>query len=58
MRGNNELRLNGATMQRIVQEWIDREVQSRPQVSDVSYHASEHTFIVRLTDPIPDCNNP
>lgn len=58
MRGNNELHLNGATMQRIVQEWIDREIKSKPQVRHVSHHETAQAFIVKLADPLPDCADP
>lgn len=51
MQGNNELYLNGATMQRIVQEWIDREIKSKPQVKNVSFLHEGYTFVVKLADP-------
>lgn len=49
MKGNNELHLNGATMQRIVQEWIDREIKPKPQVSHIAYNGN--VFVVKLSDP-------
>ena len=50
MQGSNELRLNKATMAQIVQEWIDREIKSKPIVTAVSYHGSENAFIVTTSD--------
>lgn len=50
MQGSNELRLNKATMTQIIQEWIDREIKSKPTVTAVSYHAGENTFIVTTSD--------
>jgi len=59
MEGNNELRLNHATMTRIVQEWADREFASKPKIKDVSYNASNSTFRVRVENiDVPDCDAP
>jgi hypothetical protein len=59
MEGNNELRLNHATMARIVQEWAEREFASKPEITDVSYDAANSTFRVRVQNlDVPDCDAP
>ena len=58
MRGHNELKLNGATMQEAVQEWLDRRWNKNsggptPEVTDLraeQTHGSV-TFMVHLTEP-------
>ncbi|MFU0504151.1 hypothetical protein [Pseudaminobacter sp. NGMCC 1.201702] len=51
MEGNNELRLNEATMQKIVQEWLDREFKPPAHVKSVSYlGGGDSTFVVRIGD--------
>lgn len=59
MEGCNELRLNHATMARVIQEWADREFASKPEITDVSYDASNSTFRVRVKNiDVPDCDAP
>lgn len=54
MTGNNELRLNKATMIRAVQEWIDRTFTegNRATVADVTASGAKYDemFTVMLTD--------
>ena len=55
MRGNNVLSLCEAQMITIVQEWIDRNIATKPKVTCVtrssSGGASRDMFEVSLTDP-------
>lgn len=51
MEGHNELHLNEATMQKIVQEWLEREFKQPAYVKSVSYRGGGgNTFIVRIGD--------
>lgn len=52
MKGNNELKLNEATMMEVVQEWLDRQLPAgAPTVTSVKGGSSNYdlTFTVGLT---------
>ena len=55
MIGKNELHLNTATMIKIVQEWLDRELQTpNGIVKDVRAEGGKYdgpTFVVRVESP-------
>lgn len=51
MQGMNKLVLCGTQMIQITQEWIDRNLATKPKVVSVSYKsqgAHDHSFEVRL----------
>lgn len=56
LRGNNELRLNGATMVDIVQEWLTRNTQGHhpPTVGSVTHTSNPHTFVIGLVETEPE----
>lgn len=46
--GNNRLRLCPATMQAVVQAWLDEELASPVEVQEVSYDGAASVFEVRF----------
>lgn len=52
MIGNNEWRLNPATMALMVQEWIDRNMvaDTAPKVHSVRYDSNQSQFVVTLVE--------
>lgn len=56
LRGNNELRLNQATMIDIVQLWITRSTSGHqpPIVKSVTYSSNPNVFVVSLTEAEPE----
>ncbi len=54
MTGNNELRLNHATMIEAVQFWLNSQMRAGVKVIGVSETTgTTSTFIVRVTEPEP-----
>lgn len=50
LRGNNSLRLNPATMNLIVQEWVDREFKKPVKVTGVSWNSAMCAFDVSTSE--------
>jgi hypothetical protein len=48
IQGNNRLRLCPATMQAVVQAWLDEELASPVEVTGVSYEGGNNMFEVTL----------
>lgn len=58
MVGNNELRLNKATMMKAVQQWLDSVCSPPIFVYDITYTSNELTFTVKVSDTNDKDNHP
>jgi hypothetical protein len=57
MLGTNELHLNKASMNDVLQAWVDAQMKDKQRVIDVTWHPTFAYFIVKLDAVEQDTND-
>lgn len=53
MKGNNQLSVNLATMNQIVQEWVNLNVKDKPTVTSIRWNSNNNWFEIALQESEP-----